>query len=45
MGTEPVHGLDGRGKPQGMIKAIVGQIRGGIGQIFGSNASPGLARP
>ncbi|RGP68904.1 hypothetical protein FSPOR_5110 [Fusarium sporotrichioides] len=45
MGTEHVHGLDGRGKPQGMIKALVDQIRGAIGQVFGSNSSPGLARP
>lgn len=45
MGTEPVQGLDGRGKPQGMIKALVDQIRGTIGQIFGTNSSPGLARP
>ncbi|KAF5018664.1 hypothetical protein F66182_9339 [Fusarium sp. NRRL 66182] len=45
MGTEPAHGFDGKAKPQGMIKALVDQIRGAIGQIFGSSASPGLARP
>ncbi|KAF4975961.1 hypothetical protein FZEAL_7313 [Fusarium zealandicum] len=45
IGTEPVQGLGGNGKPQGMIKALVDQVRGAIGQIFGSSSSPGLARP
>lgn len=38
MGTEPVRGGDGRGKPQGMAKAIVDQVRGFIGQLAGSSS-------
>ena len=41
MGTEPVRGADGRGKPQGMVKALVDYVRGAIGEIAGSN---GLGR-
>lgn len=37
MGTEPVRG-DGRGKPQGMLKALVDQARGFIGQLAGSSS-------
>ncbi|KAH6895952.1 transmembrane adaptor Erv26 [Thelonectria olida] len=42
MGTEPARGLDGKSKPQGMIKAIVSQISSAIGQIAGSS---GVDRP
>jgi hypothetical protein len=42
MGTEPARGLDGKNKPQGMIKAIVSQISSAIGQIAGSS---GMDRP
>lgn len=38
IGTEPSHGgLDGQTKPQGMVKAVVDQIRGAIGQIAGTS--------
>ncbi|KAH8736301.1 DUF396 domain protein [Ilyonectria robusta] len=38
IGTEPSHGgLDGHTKPQGMVKAVVDQIRGAIGQIAGTS--------
>ncbi|KAH7150295.1 DUF396 domain protein [Dactylonectria estremocensis] len=38
IGSEPSHGgLDGKSKPQGMIKAVVDSIRGAIGQIAGSS--------
>lgn len=36
MGTEPARGLDGKAKPQGMIKAIVSNISSAIGQVAGS---------
>ncbi|KAG6058246.1 hypothetical protein E4U17_000215 [Claviceps sp. LM77 group G4] len=42
MGTEPVRGADGRGKPQGMVKALVDYVRGMIGDIAGSSS---LGRP
>ncbi|KAK7427054.1 erv26 superfamily protein [Neonectria magnoliae] len=41
IGTEPSRGLDGKNKPQGMIKAVVDQIRGAIGQIAGASGSAG----
>lgn len=44
MGTEPSHGLGGQSKPQGMVKALVDQLRGTIAQIAGSSSSPGLGR-
>jgi hypothetical protein len=37
MGTEPVRGMDGRAKPQGMVKALVDYVRGAIGEIAGSS--------
>lgn len=45
MGTEPARGAEGRGKPQGMIKALVDYIRGTIGELAGSSGSSGLGRP
>ncbi|KAG6035009.1 hypothetical protein E4U41_006283 [Claviceps citrina] len=43
MGTEPVmRGADGRGRPQGMVKALVDHVRGLIGEIAGSSS---LGRP
>ncbi|TQS31346.1 hypothetical protein Golomagni_08378 [Golovinomyces magnicellulatus] len=37
MGTEPARGMDGRAKPQGMVKAVVDQIRGTIGELAGGS--------
>ncbi|KAI5463585.1 DUF396 domain protein [Mariannaea sp. PMI_226] len=37
MGTEPARGLDGKNKPQGMIKAIVDKVRDAIAQVAGSS--------
>lgn len=42
MGSEPVRGMEGRTKPQGMLKALVDHIRGAIGEIAGSS---GMDRP
>ncbi|KFA67297.1 hypothetical protein S40285_03659 [Stachybotrys chlorohalonatus IBT 40285] len=42
MGTEPARGSDGKGKPQGMVKALVDYVRGAIGDIAGSS---GMNRP
>lgn len=43
MGTEePVRGAHGKGKPQGMVKALVDYVRGTIGEIAGSSS---LGRP
>ncbi|CAH0031377.1 hypothetical protein V2G26_015690 [Clonostachys chloroleuca] len=42
MGTEPVRGPDGKGKPQGMVKALVDYVRNGIGAIAGMDRSSGL---
>ncbi|GJN66208.1 transmembrane adaptor Erv26 [Purpureocillium lilacinum] len=42
MGTEPVRGVDGKARPQGMVKAVVDWARGAIGEIAGST---GLERP
>ncbi|KYK56073.1 DUF396 domain protein [Drechmeria coniospora] len=33
IGTEPVRGMDGKPKPQGMVKAVVDYVRGAIGEI------------
>lgn len=36
MGSEPVRGGDdGRGKPQGMVKAVVDSVRNTIGNLLG----------
>lgn len=42
MGTEPVRGVDGKARPQGMVKALVDYVRGAIGGIAGSSS---LGRP
>lgn len=42
MGTESVRGVDGKNKHQGMVKALVGYVRGAIGDIAGST---GMGRP
>ncbi|PNY23196.1 Protein SVP26 [Tolypocladium capitatum] len=42
MGTEPVRGVDGRARPQGMVKALVDYVRGAIREIAGSS---GMGRP
>lgn len=43
MGTEePVRGAGGRGKPQGMIKAVAGWAGGLIGDVFGGGKGGGL---
>ncbi|KKP00776.1 hypothetical protein THAR02_07126 [Trichoderma harzianum] len=41
MGTEPVRGMEGKSKPQGMVKAVVDWVRGLIGDMAGS----GMDRP
>ncbi|KAM0487091.1 hypothetical protein ACHAPE_002059 [Trichoderma viride] len=41
MGTEPVRGVDGKNKPQGLVKALVDWVRGLIGDMAGS----GMDRP
>ncbi|PNP46830.1 hypothetical protein TGAMA5MH_01782 [Trichoderma gamsii] len=41
MGTEPVRGMDGKNKPQGLVKALVDWVRGLIGDMAGS----GMDRP
>ncbi|GAO15235.1 uncharacterized protein UV8b_04212 [Ustilaginoidea virens] len=38
MGSEPVRGMDGKARPQGMVKALVDHVRGAIGEIAGSGA-------
>ena len=35
IGSEPVRGDDGRGKPQGMVKAVVDAVRNTIGDLLG----------
>lgn len=42
MGTEPARGIDGKAKPQGMVKAVVDWVRGTIGEILGSERSHSL---
>ncbi|KAH8123625.1 hypothetical protein ACSS6W_007238 [Trichoderma asperelloides] len=41
MGTEPVRGVDGKNKPQGLVKALVDWVRGLIGDMAGT----GMDRP
>ncbi|KAL6904202.1 DUF396 domain-containing protein [Trichoderma evansii] len=41
MGTEPVRGVDGKNKPQGLVKALVDWVRGLIGDMAGG----GMDRP
>lgn len=42
MGTEPVRGVDGKNKHQGMVKALVDYVRGAIGELAGA---AGMSRP
>ena len=41
MGTEPVRGVEGKSRPQGMVKAVVDWVRGLIGDMAGT----GMDRP
>ncbi|GFP57890.1 protein SVP26 [Trichoderma asperellum] len=41
IGTEPVRGVDGKNKPQGLVKALVDWVRGLIGDMAGT----GMDRP
>ncbi|RCI10156.1 hypothetical protein L249_8598 [Ophiocordyceps polyrhachis-furcata BCC 54312] len=36
MGTEPVRGVDGKNRHQGMVKAIVDRVRNAIGDLAGA---------
>ena len=42
IGSEPVRGPDGKGRPQGMVKALVDWVRGALGELAGST---GMDRP
>jgi hypothetical protein len=42
MGTEPVRGMEGKSRPQGMVKAVVDWVRDSIGELAGS---AGMDRP
>ncbi|PHH86581.1 hypothetical protein CDD83_10041 [Cordyceps sp. RAO-2017] len=42
MGTEPVRGVDGKNRHQGMVKAVVDYVRGTIGDMAGSSS---MGRP
>ncbi|KAL7809656.1 DUF396 domain-containing protein [Trichoderma aethiopicum] len=41
MGTEPVRGMEGKSRPQGLVKAVVDWVRGLIGDMAGT----GMDRP
>ena len=45
IGSEPVRGMDGHSKPQGMVKALVDYVRGMIGELVGSSGLGGMERP